>query len=122
MERDDLPQNQQSKFNSASDILQTISYHKYKAGECYSSGDLTGWFFEWKQIKFIIVGRLNSDDQKMYLKLEKKISFLIDNEVKSKEYKKLLIRLIEVYLTRLQMQIENWGMGTVNKEDEAHFA
>lgn len=118
----------QSRFNSSGDILNTIGILKYNAIEKHRAGDLEGWFNEWKEIKLLLVGRMETDkntagENKKLIRLEAKIDFMLKKNWEEEEgYRKIVIRLIEVYLTKLQIMIEGWGMGLVNKEDESIFA
>lgn len=111
-----------SKFNSASDILQTVGYLKYKATEYYRKGDIVSYYFEWQQIRIQVEGRMDDETYKYFLNIERKVSFALNNLPKNQGYKKLLILFVEKYVRELQLLIEKWGMGTINKEDEIHFA
>ena len=111
-----------SKFNSATDILQTVGYLKYKGTEYYRKGDIESYYFEWQQIRIQIEGRMEDKDYNYFKSLERKISFVLNNQHKNNGYKKLFILLVERYVREVQVLIETWGMGTVNKEDESVFA
>lgn len=119
---EEYQQSTQSKFNSATDILQTVAYLKYKSTEEYRKGNIIEWYYEWKQIRFQIQGRMEDKEYDEFLKLEKKIAYIINQLSKNNKFKQILITLIEAYVRKIQRTIEEWGMGTVNKEDEIHFA
>lgn len=120
-----------SRFNSAIETLKAISFLKYLASEEFRKGNLDSWFYEWKNIKFYLVGKFITKDKKgnivkndlIYLdKLEQKISLFLGKKVRSDAQNKVLCSLIERYLLFIQFKIEEWGMGLVDNKDETHFA
>ena len=113
--------NTSSKFNYANSILQRVDYLQFKATEYFRKGDLESWFYEWKNIKYQIVGRMKPDELKALEKIETKISYIIRNKSKGETKTMLLTKLIESYLTYIQQKIEEWEMGLVNKTDETIF-
>lgn len=112
----------QSKFNYANSILQRIDYLQFKATEHYRSGNLEAWFYEWKEIKFQIIGKMSDSEKKDLLMIETKIAFLFTKFKINSKYRSLLIRMIEIYLEKIQTLIEKWGMGLIDKRDETIFA
>ncbi len=80
----------------------------------YRKGLIRNWFFEWKNIKHQITGKL-SDPEKVELKeMEKEIHKVLNNKLKS-------VKLIEEYLERIQDLIEDHDIGLVSKGDETVF-
>ena len=122
MEDEYSNQNQfQSKMNSAGAILDQISLLKFKASEQFRKGDLEAWFFEWKNIKFQVAGKLDTQD-KLYLeKIESQLAILFNIKKRSDYGNKAVTKLIEKYLTYLQTKIEDWGMGLVSQKDDTIF-
>lgn len=112
----------QSKFNYATAILQRIDYLQFKANELYLKGDIDGWFFTLKNIKFNLDGRLKDDENIEIEKIEARVNFMIPKMGKSDKHRRITIILIEIYLRYLQKKIEEWGMGLVNQKDDTHFA
>lgn len=116
---------EKSKFNYATAILQRIDYLQFKATEHYRKGDLESWFYEWKAIKFQIIGKMEEKDEVDYKgklrKIESKVAFLIDKSKQSDKYRKILISMIESYVDNIQTIIEKWGMGLINQKDETLF-
>lgn len=113
---------QSSRFNSSIDILQTIGFLKFKATENYRKGDIESWYYEWQQIRIQLTGKMTNEEYEHFMDIEKRISFVINKISKSKGYQKLLLLLVHGYIRQIQVIIEKWGMGLVNKTDETRFA
>ena len=111
----------QSKFNYAGSILQRIDFLQIKAADKYREGDIPGWFYELKEIKFQIVGRMSQEEGKAFLNLEIKINNFLEKRRTNNKYNMISIRLIEIYLSKIQKKIEEWGMGLVNQKDDTLF-
>lgn len=110
-----------SKFNSSQAILEHIAFLKYKASEQFRKGDLEAWFFEWKSIKFQVAGKLVKEDIEYLEKIESKLSLLFGVKKRSAAGNKAVTKLIEKYLTFIQVKIEEWGMGLAYQRDETIF-
>lgn len=110
-----------SKFNSSQAILEHIAFLKYKASEQFRKGDLEAWFFEWKSIKFQVAGKLVKEDIEYLEKIESKLSLLFGVKKRSVAGNKAVTKLIEKYLTFIQVKIEEWGMGLAYQRDETIF-
>lgn len=119
------------KFNFSNEILQRVSFLQFKASEYFRNGEIDRWFFEWKNIKHQLIGKLKEEEQlnpkeastlKELRELEAKISLVLSIGINSKNKNKILGLLIEKYLTTIQYKIEEWGMGLVNRPDETSFA
>lgn len=120
---DGIERSTSSKFNMSQRILLRIDAMQTLAAQFYREGELDKWFFEWKNIKFQIIGKLDADEQKKLRELEGGISKYIvsspDGQVvvcKSKS-----IPLIEEYVSLIQQYIEEKEIGLVSKGDETIF-
>lgn len=120
------------KFNFSNEILQRVSFLQFKASEYFRNGEIDKWFFEWKNIKHQLIGKIEEESKltsnnkeivKYQLnRLERIISKILDSGIQSPNKNKILGMLIEKYLTIIQFKIETWGMGLINKTDETSFA
>ena len=120
-----------TKYNSSADILQMIGLLKYEANKCYEKGDLEGWFYKWKSIKFQISGKLSKEDETIKAekekslvildKMERQIGFILSKKNLNEGYKMLLTKLVERYLIFIQTKLEKWGTGLIEKEDSTIF-
>ena len=78
MDEEGIQVTKTSKFNAAQDILQSIGFLKYKASEKYVGGDIEGWYYNWKQIKFYLIGRMDDEEKTEFLNIESKISYFLN--------------------------------------------
>jgi|TARA_Y100000034_G_C6787159_1_gene352189 hypothetical protein len=112
-----------SKFNMSQRILLRIDAMQTLAAQYYREGELVRWFFEWKNIKFQIIGKLDEDEQDKLIGLEKDITKYVfdgrEGQVLTRKEKS--IPLIEKYVGMLQLYIEEKEIGLVSKGDETIF-
>lgn len=104
-----------SKYNISLRILERVSDMQTKAAGYYRNGQVEQWFFEWKNIKFQIIGKLDAEEKKELRGMESIISRKLIN-------KREVVPLIEQYLEYLQYLIEIKEIGLVSKSDETIFA
>ena len=102
-----------SKFNMSQLILYRINNGMDRASRAYLGGDFSKWYFEWRNIKYQIIGKLNDDERKELQDLEKEIE-------RSSGRKGL--DLIEEYMVLITDHIEDKEIGLVAKGDETIFS
>ena len=113
---------EKSKYNRAHAILQQLDLVSYQAMEAYRKGDLEKWYHELRASKHILIGKMGAELEGELRKLEIKINYLMVRQELNSKYKNLLILYIEEYLKKIQIYIEESGMGLIGKEDETIFA
>jgi len=105
-----------SKFNMSGLIMQHLANMMQMASNCYRNGNIAGWFYEWKNIKFQIIAELDKEERKSLSNKEKEISKLINNKNVVDAVEK-----IEEYLIEIQDYIKEKEIGLVEKSDETVF-
>ena len=96
-------------------ILETINNMKQVAATKNRTGNISGWYFEWKNIKLEIIGKLNKDERDELKLLEKKIEYRL-------KYPSLAVKFIEEYIIGIQDLIELYHIGLAGQEDQTVFA
>lgn len=109
-----MDENKQSKFNMSQLILMMVNNMQIRAAEFYRNGSIDSWFFEWKNIKFAIVGKLTNDERESLDEKEKEIQKVLYVKERS-------VPLIEKYIITIQDLIEKHQIGLVDKGDETVF-
>ena len=111
---DEEPKPTSSKFNIAQLILFRINNGMERASHAYLTGDYRKWYFEWKNIKNIVIGKLEKEERKVLKELEVEIE-------KTKPGIKQL-ELIEEYQVNITDYLEAKEIGLVGKGDETIFS
>jgi len=104
---------EKSKFNMSQLILFRIDRMQNLAVSHYRAGRLKDWYFEWKNIKYQIIGKLNDDERDNLTEMEK--------EIENSNYKKEFA-LMEKYMIQIQDYIEKKEIGLASKGDETIFS
>lgn len=103
-------------------ILRRIDKMQTLAANYYRTGRLIEWFFEWKNLKFQIIGKLEDDEKKELTRLENEIN---KYKTKNEDGDIILIEkgvpFVEEYVELLQTYIEEKEIGLVGKGDETTF-
>jgi len=84
------------------------------ASSFYRQGLIKKWFFEWKNVKLQIIGKLNTNERNQLITLEEGI-------IKEQNKNKRVI-LIEGYVEKLQELIEAKKIGLIDAEDKKIFS
>jgi len=103
-----------SKFNMAQLILYRISNMETRAANYYRNGDFRAWYFEWKNIKLQMIGKLTQDERDTLKELEE--------DIVKPQNKWTRVKLIEAYVTQMQDYLEEKQIGLVSQGDETVFA
>mgnify|MGYP003131861033 CR=1 FL=1 len=110
-----------SKFNMSQRILARIDNMQTQAAEYYIEGELALWFFEWKNVKFQIVGKLDEQEQSELKEKEDEIIKHIFNTPYGQVLKPSGVPFVEGYVVLIQTYIEEKDIGLVSKSDETTF-
>ena len=105
---------EKSKFNMSQLILFRISGIIDVATKHYRAGRLQEWFYEWRNVKYQIIGKIGEEDRKVLLDLELEISRERDKDKK--------FCLIEKYMINILDLMEKTEIGLASKSDETVFA
>lgn len=103
-----------SRFNMAQLILYRIHNMQNRAANCYRVGDFRAWYFEWKNIKLQVIGKLSDEERKVLVDLE--------NRIHIGKSKKERVDLIEEYVIQMQDYLEEKEIGLISKSDETVWA
>lgn len=110
---DILIEDKKSKFNMSQLILWRINNGMERASRAYLNGDFRKWYFEWRNIKYQIIGKLSINERQELINLEKQIE---------KKRGRKMLDLIERYMIRLTDHIEDKEIGLIAKGDETIFS
>jgi hypothetical protein len=105
-----------SKYNMSSFMVMNLANMIIRASNCYRSGQIDSWFYEWKNIKFYIIAELKPNERTKLKEMEVKIQPLIHIH----KYREV-IPYIEEYLETIQDYIKDKDIGLVEKGDETVF-
>jgi len=103
-----------SKFNMSQLILYRIGMMQNRAADYYRKGMVREWYFEWKNIKLQIIGKLGPEERERLTEMELEV-------VDEKSVKQRMV-LMEDYMIYLQDLIEAYEIGLVNKGDDTIFS
>jgi hypothetical protein len=103
-----------SKFNMSAMILWRINNMQNNAAGYYRNGETQKWYYEWKNIKFQIIGKLGADERTELTDLE-------DSIERAKKFSSA-VKEIEEYMILIQDLIEKHEIGLVSKSDETVFS
>lgn len=109
--------NNKSKYNISLLILQQISQMMSRANSYYRSGHIDSCFYEWKAIKFLMIGKLKPEERNKLKDKEKEIAPLL----RSRSTWKQACTLVEDYITDMQDYIERTEIGLAEKANEKVF-
>jgi hypothetical protein len=104
---------EKSKFNMSQLILFRIDRMQNLATSHYRAGRLKDWYFEWKNIKYQIIGKLKDTEREELVNMEK--------DIEQSDYKKEF-GLMEKYMIQIQDYIESKEIGLASKGDETIFS
>lgn len=103
-----------SKFNMSTMILWRINNMQNNAVGYYRRGETKKWYYEWKNIKLQIIGKLSPTERKSLQEKE-------DGIERVKKFKNVTAD-IEEYMIEIQDLIEEHEIGLVSKSDETVFS
>jgi hypothetical protein len=106
-----------SRFNMAQATLERINDCLVKGFNCYTDGNIYGWFYNLKKMKMQIISKLTKEERIKLEKIEKMVEklFVINKKL-------VAVRFIEKYNEELQDMMEDKGLLLVDKESEVIFA
>jgi len=112
---------EQSKFNMAAATLEGLHESMMKSITNYRNGNIKGWFYDLKGMKFQIIAKLKEEEREKLKSIENKVSKYFSITYTNPKAILLAIKEIENYNQALQDVMEDKGLLLVNKEDETIF-
>ncbi len=108
-----MEEKKESKFNMSQLILLRLNNMQTLASDYYRRGLIDKWYFEWRNIKLQIIGKLNETERTNLTTLETKVNKQISKSQK--------VKVIESYVIALQELIENKKIGLIDSDDSTVF-